>query len=140
VDDLGGGDQRALLPVHELGERVGLQVAPDVHALLLVEGVPEIGPVDGDGPVRHAHRVVGVDLLGPVEPLRRVPLLLLALGIEPEQVVAAVLVLPGERGGGLAVDLPLGLLDGQAVEVGARHVLLLRWVRALTKRLGCREG
>src|SRR6185295_15541986 len=103
----------------------------------LVEGVPDIVGVYGGGAVRHAQRVVWGDLLGPVEAPGRVPVVRGSVGIEPEQVVAAALVLPGERGGGLDVDLPLSLLDGQAVEVGARHVLLLRWVRALTKRLGC---
>ena len=92
--------------------------------VLLAETVPEIVPVDRDGPVRHPHRVVRVHVLRPVEPVRRVPLLLLALGVQAQQVLAAVLVLPGERGGGVALDLPLGLLDGQPVEERAGHGIL----------------
>jgi len=38
--------------------------------------------------------------------------LLLTLGIEAQQIGTAILILPGERGGGLAIDHPAGLLDG----------------------------
>ena len=125
LHDLGRGHQGALLAVQELRQRVGLEVAADLGAALVVEAIPQICAVDRDVRVRHPHRVVGIDVLRPVEALRRIPLLLLALAIEREQVGAAVLVFPGERGRGLAFHLPLGLLDGQAIEVGGRHALSL---------------
>jgi hypothetical protein len=57
----------------------------------------------------------------PVDARGGVPMLLLALGVEGEQRLVLVFVLPGERGFPFAVELPAGLLDGQLVPVHRRH-------------------
>ena len=98
LDDPGRADHRALLAVQELGELPGCRVQPQFPDVARPEPVPEPGAVDRQGLVRHAEHVVGVDLKAPVDPLHRVPLLVLALGVEREQPVPAVVVLPVEPG------------------------------------------
>src|SRR5690606_1935434 len=54
-----------------------------------------------------------------------VPLLLLALLVELEQLAGAVLVFPGELDFGLAVELPVGGFDRQFVDPRRRHATSL---------------
>src|SRR6185312_13407716 len=62
-----------------------------------------------------------VEVLRPVDPLCRVPLLPLALFVELQQPVAAVVVFPAKARLGVAVELPLGLLDGERIAEHRRH-------------------
>ena len=82
LDDLRGGDQRALLAMHELRDLRGLQVVAYLAALLVGHAVPDVGAVDRDHPVVEQHRVFRVEILRPVDPLGGIPLLLLAFGIK----------------------------------------------------------
>ncbi len=124
VDDLGGGDQRALLAVHELADRMALQVEAQPVALLLRHLVPERRAVDRDGLVGHAHRVAFEQLLAPVEPGAGVPLLLLALFVEIQQIGGTGVILPIEGDFGGAIELPVRDLDRQLVNLLRRHRLL----------------
>jgi len=119
LDDLGGADQRALLAVEELGELPGDHVVAHLGALPLAERLPGARAVDGDGLLGGQQRVVEVDLVRPVDPLGRVPLPLLALVVEVEEPVAALVVLPVEGGGAAAGHVPAGLVDGKGVDAGA---------------------
>src|SRR5713226_4979627 len=123
LDDLGGGDEGALLAVHELGEGLGLEMMADARPLLGGEALPDWGAIDLDGPVIHHHGVLGVEVLGPVDPLGGIPLLLLALVVEGQELFAPVLVFPREGRIALAFELPLGLLDGNLVAERRGHVV-----------------
>ena len=90
-------------------------------ALLLVHAVPQVGAEDVDDPVVEHHRVFRIEVERPVDPLGGVPLLLLALGIELQQGLPRLVVLPGKTSLGVAVELPFGLLDREHVAVGRRH-------------------
>src|SRR5206468_1226261 len=83
--------------------------------------IPHVRAEDRHGAVVHLHRVLGVEVERPVDALRRVPLLLLALVVEGEELVAPVLVLPREDGVDLPADRPTGLLDGDLVAELAGH-------------------
>src|SRR5215472_10205137 len=121
LHDLGGGDERALLAVHELRERLRLQMMPHPRALLVGEPLPDRGAPDLHGTVVHHHRVLGIEILRPVDAGVRVPLLLLALVVQIQELLAAVLVFPGEGGLRPSFELPLGLLDGNLVAVRRGH-------------------
>jgi hypothetical protein len=116
ADDLGGGDQRALLAMHELADRVALQVEAQPVLFLVGELRPDGRAIDRDGLVGEAHRIVLEQLLRPVDPRRGVPLLLLALLVELQQVGRAVIVLPVEQDLRLAVEVPLRDVDRQLIE------------------------
>ena len=120
-DDLGGGDQGALLAMHELRDRVGLQVAAQPRPLLLGHPAPIVRVVDRDRLVLELHRIVRVELERPVEPRAGIPLLLLALFVEVEQVGRAVVVFPVELDVGGAVELPVGDLDRQGIDTLGAH-------------------
>ncbi len=124
VDDLGRRDQRALLAVHELTDRMALQVEAQPVPLLLGHLVPEGRAVDRDGLVRHPHRVLLEQLLRPVDPCRGVPLLLLTLLVEIQQIGRAVLVFPVEGNLGGAIELPVRDLHGELINLLRRHWLL----------------
>ncbi len=126
LHDLGGRDQRALLAMNELGYLRRLQVMANLTPLLLVHPVPDVGAEDVDDPVVEHHRVLRIEVERPVDPFGRVPLLLLALGIELQQGLARLVVFPGEAGLGIAVELPLGLFDREHITVGRRHREFLR--------------
>src|SRR5579875_2593549 len=83
--------------------------------------VPQIAAPDLDDPVVEQHRVFRVEVERPVDPLGGVPLLLLAFSVELQQRLARRVIFPGKTGLGLAVELPLGLLDWQRVAIGRRH-------------------
>jgi len=121
LHDLGGGDQRTLLAVHELRDRRGLQVMTNPPALLLVHPVPQFRAEDVQDAVVEHHRVLGIKIERPVDPIGGVPLLLLALGIELQQRLARLVILPGKASLGVAVELLRGLLDGERIAVGRRH-------------------
>ena len=124
VDDLGRRDQRALLAVHELADRMALQVEAQPVLLLVGHLVPEGRAVDRDGLVVHAHRVALEQLLAPVEPGAGVPLLLLALLVEVQQVGRTGIVFPVEGDLGGAIELPVRDLDRELIDLLRRHWLL----------------
>src|SRR5207245_9809411 len=107
----------------------------DLGALAGAEALPGRGPVDRDDLVRRAERVVLVDLVRPVDPLRGVPLPVLALLVEVQQPVAALVVLPRERGGAAVRHVPARLLDGQGVDL-CGHDLLPQLPTCLGDRTG----
>ena len=121
LDDPGRADHRALLAVQELGELPGGRVQAQFPDVVRPEPVPERGAVDREGLVRHAEHVVRVDLKVPVDPLDRVPLLVLALLVEREQPVPAVVVLPGEAGCPGHRHPPAGLGGCCGVQVMGGH-------------------
>ena len=90
-------------------------------ALLLVHAVPQVGSVNVDDPVVEHHRVFRIEVERPVDALGGVPLLLFALGIELQQGLPRLVVFPGKTSLGVAVELPLGLLDREHIAVGCRH-------------------
>ena len=134
LHDLGGGDQRALLAMHELRDRRGLLVVADLDLLLVGQPVPDIGAEDRDGTVVELHRVLGIEILRPVDAQRRVPLLLLALVVELQQRLAPVIIFPGEAGLDGALELPLRQLDWQRIAIHRRHARYSR-LSDLTNRL-----
>src|SRR5262249_39689991 len=66
-------------------------------------------------------RILGVEVLRPVDPLAGVPLQPLPLLVEAEELLPAVLVLPTERGREALVDRPLGRSDGTGITIVCRH-------------------
>jgi hypothetical protein len=74
-----------------------------------------------------------VDVEVPVDALDRVPLLVLALLVEREQFVAAVVVLPAEPGVAAERHVPGLGADRGGVELVSRHWLLL-WSRTYAVR------
>src|SRR6201987_1757891 len=93
----------------------------NLPALLLVHAVPQVSTVNMDDPVVEHHRIFRIEVERPIDPLGGVPLLLLTLGIELQQRLARLVIFPGETGLGIAVELPLGLLDREHVAVRRRH-------------------
>ncbi len=133
LHDLGGGDQRALLAMHELRDRRGLLVMADLDLLLVGQPAPDLGAEDRDGTVIELHRVLGIELLRPVDAQRGVPLLLLALVVELQQRLAPVIIFPGEAGLDGALELPLRQLDWQRIAIHRRHARHSRLSRSPIK-------
>ena len=121
LHDPRGGHERALLTVHELRERLRLLMVTQVHLLLVGELVPECRAEDRDEAVVDLLRILGIEVLRPVDARGGVPLLLLALVVERQERGALVFVLPGERCLGLTRERPAGLVHGQLVTVHGRH-------------------
>ena len=96
LDDLGRADEGALLAVEELAELPGDHVTPDIALLLVGELVPHRGPEDGYQLVGNLEWVLQIGIVGPVDALVGVPLLPLALVVEVDELVATVVVVPGE--------------------------------------------
>ena len=126
LHDARGAHQRALLSMEELRQLVDLVVVTQVDFLLLGELVPERRAVERQHSLVHLHGVFGIDRQGPVDARLGIPLHALALGIQVEQVLAARVVVPGEGGLHLAVDLPVRLLYREriAMQGGHGHLLL----------------
>ena len=124
LHDLRGADQRALLAVEELREVPRGGVVAELAAGLLVHRVPHRRAPDGDVLLGCLQRVGEVDLVRPVDPLLGVPLQLLALLVEVEQLVPPLVVLPVEDGDIPSGDLPAGLLNRKRVGAGAHDELL----------------
>ena len=133
LHDLRGAHERALLAVQELRELPRLDVPANVRALLAGEPVPHVGAEDRDRFVGELLRVLGVEILRPVDPDLGVPLLLLALRVQADQPLAEVVVLPVEDGLEGPVDRPAGLLDRKRVDP-------LRGHRANTTPVSSRDG
>jgi hypothetical protein len=76
--DPGGHGQCALLTVQELAEQPGRQVMAQLVPLGLVQLLPLARPVDRHDLVAGFHDPQRIDRLTPVDPLGRVPLLVLA--------------------------------------------------------------
>ena len=91
--------QRALLAVQELAEQPRGQVMTELVPLLLGQHLPLPRPVDRAELLGLLHHVGRVDRDRPVDPLGRVPLLVLAALVQVEQPLPAVVVLPAEPGG-----------------------------------------
>src|SRR5205085_3327334 len=92
------------------------EVQADLGLAPVVELLPRRRAVDRDEVVGEAERVFEVDLLRPVNALVGVPLLILALLVQREQLVAPFVVLPVEdRRDFAGRNPPLGLLDRQRV-------------------------
>lgn len=84
--------------------------------VLLAELVPYSGSIDGNCLFRHAHGVADVDVDRPVNPLGRIPLFLLALLVQTEQPVAALVVLPVEHRRSPTGNLPPCLFDRECID------------------------
>ena len=91
-------DHRALLTVQKLAELPGGVVLPQLALLPLAHLRPVRRPVQGHRLLRRTERVVRVDLQVPVDPQLPVPLLVLALLVQGEKPLAAVVVLPAKTG------------------------------------------
>jgi hypothetical protein len=96
--------------VEELGDLPCRDVAPDVPLARGVELGPDVGAIDEEGLVGHAEGVIRVERVGPVNPLRRVPLKVLSLLVEREELVARIVVVPIENDALPRLYLPLRLL------------------------------
>ncbi len=110
--------------MQELAELPRPEVQAELVLRLLVVRevlVPHRRAVDGDGLLGHAEQVERVDLLGPVDAVHLVPLLVLALLVQRQQLVAAVVVLPGEARRSLRLDVPRRHLDGDGVQLVGAH-------------------
>src|SRR5580704_7001782 len=107
--------------MQELAEQPGGQVVVELVPLLLVKHVPLPRPVDGVELVGLLHHVGRVDRYRPVDPLRGIPLLVLAALIKIKQFAAALVVLPAEpcRPGGRNVPGPR--LDRRGVVLVRAH-------------------
>src|SRR5262249_47631645 len=91
-------------------------------AQVLVGHAVVIGrPVDGHRLIGQTERVVRVDLEFPVDPLHRVPLLVLALLVQRQQLLPAVVVLPVEAGLAGERNLPQRRPDRRRVQVVGGH-------------------
>src|SRR5712691_1320524 len=97
----------------------------DADLLRVGQPTPDGRAVDRDKPVVDLLRVLRIEVERPIDPDRRIPLLLLALVIQGEQLGALVFVFPGERGLRLALESPPGLVDGQLIAVHRGHAGLL---------------
>src|SRR5712691_10209021 len=97
----------------------------DADLLLVGQPTPDGRAVDRNEPVVDLLRVLRIEVERPIDPDRRIPLLLLSLVIQGEQFRALVFVFPGERGLSLALEGPPGLLDGQLIAVHRGHAVLL---------------
>jgi hypothetical protein len=135
LHDAGGRHQGALLAVHELRERQRLLVVTELDPLLFREAIPERRAEDRNRAIVELLGVLGIEVDRPVDPFRGIPLLLLALVVEGQELRALVLVLPREGRLRLALQRPLGLFDGQLVPVHGRHGNLLGRRRVRAERL-----
>src|SRR3989454_5854011 len=97
----------------------------DADLLLVGQPTPDGRAVDRNEPVVDLLWVLRIEFERPIDPDRRIPLLLLALVIQGEQLGALVFVFPGERGLSLALESPPGLLDRQLIAVHRGHAVLL---------------
>src|SRR5712691_4829369 len=97
----------------------------DAHLFLVGQPTPDGRAVDRDESVVDLLRILRIEVERPIDPDRRIPLLLLALVIQGEQLGAPVFVFPGERGLSLALEGPPGLLDRQLIAVHRGHAGLL---------------
>src|SRR5437879_10492644 len=75
----------------------------EADLLLVGQPTPDGRAVDRNEPVVDLLRVLRIEVERPIDPDRRIPLLLLALVIQGEQLGALVFVFPGERGLSLAL-------------------------------------
>src|SRR5262249_19042693 len=110
------------LAVHELRQLPGLEVPADVRLLACGQPLPDVGAEDRDGLVRQLLGVLRIEVLRPVDALVGVPLQPLPLLGEDEQLVALVLVPPGEGGGKSLLGLPGGIPGRERVATEARHL------------------
>src|SRR6185312_14337041 len=141
LHDLGGGDERALLAMHELRDAGGLLMVTDLAPLLVGEPPPDIGAEDRDHPVVELHRVLGIELLRPVDAQRRVPLLLLALVVELQQRLARIVIFPGEARLDRALEFPLRQFHRQRIAIDRRHARHSVWLDPQsTNWTGCRRS
>src|SRR6266571_3651645 len=109
----------------------------EADLLLVGQPPPDGRAVDRNEPVVDLLRVLRIEVERPIDPDRRIPLLLLALVIQGEQLGALVFVFPGERGLSLALESPPGLLDGQLIAIHRGHAgLLCRLSRCPGSRYG----
>src|SRR3954447_7729486 len=130
LDDARTGDHRALLAVQELAELPrNLVPAPAVlHPLRRL--APHVTAEERVRRLGNPEGVVDVDILVPVDPLGRVPLLVLALLVEGEETSAAVVVLPREPAVTGKVNPPALLgVDRRDVDLAAAHPATLTQVR-----------
>src|SRR3989442_2082184 len=97
----------------------------EADLLLVGQPTPDGRAVDRNELVVDLLRVLRIEVERPIDPDRRIPLLLLALVIQGEQLGALVFVFPGERGLSLALESPPGLLDRQLIAVHRGHAVLL---------------
>jgi hypothetical protein len=121
LHDLGGADERALLAVQELRELPRLHVAADVRLLLAGHAVPDVGAEDVHRLVGQTLRVLGVQVLRPVDAGVGVPLERLALLVEAQEWLPRVLVLPAEDGVEGAADRPRVVACGAGIAVDRAH-------------------
>ena len=121
LHDPRGHGQRALLTVQELAEQPGRQVMGQLVPLRLGQLLPLGRPVDRVQLAGHAHDVGRIHRQRPVDPLGRVPLLVLAPLVEAEQPVPPVVVLPGEPGVAGRRYVPGAGRDGRGVVVVGAH-------------------
>src|SRR5438445_2697746 len=105
----------------------------EADLLLVGQPTPDGLAVDRNELVVALLLFLRIEVERPIDPDRRIPLLLLALVIQGEQLGALVFIFPGERGLSLALEGPPGLLDGQLIAVHRSHVSLLS---RLSRRLG----
>src|SRR5215510_3116186 len=77
--------------------------------------------MDGNETIVDFLGILGIEVERPVDPGRGIPLLLLALVVEREELGALVLVFPGERGRRLALERPGRLLHGELIPVHGGH-------------------
>jgi hypothetical protein len=121
LHDPGGDRERALLTVQELAEQPRRQVVTEFVALFLVQLVPLAGPVDRAELLGLLHHVRRVHRDRPVDPLGRVPLLVLAALVQVQQAGSAAVVVPVEPGGPGRRHVPGALLDGADVVIVGAH-------------------
>ena len=125
IDDLPGGaesgreaffghrqlrcaDQGRLLTVQHLRQGPALGVMANFSTVLFIHFVPDIGAVDQQRAVRHAQRVVRVELVAPVDVGINIPLVGLGLLIQRIQAVIAEVV--GLRHERIDREIPLDRL------------------------------
>src|SRR3954449_3873716 len=89
--------------------------------LLVTHPVPIPGAVDSDALIRDAERVVRINFKAPVDALLCVPLLVLALLVQCEQLVATIIIFPAEADVPGRLDGPFGI-EWINVEVMSGHL------------------
>src|SRR5258706_14700569 len=107
--------------MQELAEQPGGQVVAQLVPLLLRQLVPLSRSVDRAELLGLIHNVGRVDRDRPVDPLGRVPLLVLAALVQVEQAAPAAVVLPAEPGGSGRGHVPGPGRDGGRVVVIRAH-------------------
>src|SRR5262249_16301235 len=126
LDDLRRADERPLLAVQELRELPRLEMAACIRLLPRREPAPHVRAGGGGRLVREALRVLGVEVLRPVDPTVRVPLQVLPLLVEAEERIARLLVFPAEDGAEGGRDLPGGLRSRARIPLRRAHGVALR--------------